>query len=408
MLSESNDIHTNCCIVGGGPAGMMLGLLLARNGIETVILEKHIDFLRDFRGDTIHPSTLEIMKQLNLLDGLLQRPHQIARELRGYINDQPITIADFSKLKVNCPYIAFMPQWDFLDYVASNAKQYNNFSLHMQTEAIDLLEEKGKIIGVKTKTPRGLQNIYANLVIGADGRQSLIRERAGLTVQDIGAPMDVFWFRLSRKNGDPKDTFGKFSSGKIFILINREEYWQCGYVIPKGTAAQYQQNRIEVFQQYIRENITFLSNRVAELKSWNDVKLLTVKIDRLKTWYREGLLCIGDAAHAMSPIGGVGINLAIQDAVATANIISEPLKLNKLSVQYLLAVQERRSFPMKIIQGLQQIVQKKIISNILKNKPLHIPWFFKKLQSLLVVRRIIGYLIGIGIRPEHVKISNSD
>lgn len=399
----AKDLQTTCCIVGGGPAGMVLGLLLARGGVAVTVIEKHADFFRDFRGDTIHPSTLEIMQQLGLLEGLLQRPHQIARQLNGFINDDPLTIADFSRLKVTCPYIAFMPQWDFLDFIADSAKKYQKFNLLMQTEAIDLLQQNGKIIGVKAKTSNSMQNIYADLVVACDGRHSLMRTKAGLTVTDIGAPMDVFWFHLPRHKTDPNETFGKFIPGKMAVMINRNDYWQCGYVIPKGMALQYQKNSIKIFQTKIAETVKFLSDRVSELKSWDDVKLLTVQIDRLHTWYKPGLLCIGDAAHAMSPVGGVGINLAIQDAVATANILIKPLLSKTLELQDLASVQKRRLFPTIVIQKLQQIMQKRIISNVLANKPLKMPWLISKLQCLPIVRRTIGYLIGIGVRPERVQ-----
>lgn len=404
---HETELHTTCCIVGGGPAGMVLGLLLARAGVKVVVLEKHQDFFRDFRGDTIHPSTLEIMHQLGLLEGLLQRPHEIAKQLNGFINDDSITIADFSKLKVACPYIAFMPQWDFLDFIYDNAKKYNNFTLYMQTEAIDLLQHNDNIIGVLSNTPNGLRTIYADLVIACDGRGSLMRSKAGLTITDIGAPMDVFWFQLPRHSSDPNETFGKFISGKIVVMINRSDYWQCGYVIPKGMAAEYKQKDITIFQNKISEAVKFLDNRVSELKNWDNVKLLTVQIDRLNTWYKPGLLCIGDAAHAMSPVGGVGINLAIQDAVAAANILAKPLLNKTLGLKDLAAVQQRRLFPTIVIQKIQQIVQKRVISNVLANKPLKMPWLIKKLQRLSITRRTIGFLIGIGVRPERVNVSLS-
>lgn len=399
------ELHTTCCIVGGGPAGMMLGLLLARAGIDVIVVEKHKDFFRDFRGDTIHPSTLEIMHQLGLLEGLLQRSHEIAKQLKGFVNDDVITIADFSKLKVTCPYIAFMPQWDFLDFISESAKKYSNFRLLMQTEAIDLLQQSGKIVGIQATTPNGMQKITADLVVACDGRHSLMRSKANLTITDIGAPMDVFWFRLSRHDSDPNETFGKFIAGKIVIMIDRADYWQCGYVIPKGMAVEYQQKDIKIFRDQISETVKFLADRVSELKSWDDIKLLTVQIDRLNTWYKPGLLCIGDAAHAMSPVGGVGINLAIQDAVAAANILTRPLLKKNLKLEDLAMVQKRRLFPTKVIQKLQQLVQKRVISNVLANKPFKLPWLIKNLLSLSLIRRVTGYLIGIGVRSERINVS---
>lgn len=404
----NNSLQTTCCIAGGGPAGMMLGYLLARAGIDVIVLEKHADFLRDFRGDTIHPSTLEVIYELGLLSDLLKHPHDVAYGLNGFIEEQPIKIADFSKLKVHCPYIAFMPQWDFLDFLAKTAKQYPNFKLSMQHEVVDLLFDANKVIGVSVKTPDGIVNIHSTLVIGADGRSSVVRAKAGLKVQDIGAPMDVFWFKLSRKNSDPKETFGKFAAGKIMVVINRGDYWQCGYVIPKGYAEVLQREGIVLFRQKIAVGLPFLADRVGELSSWDDIKLLTVKIDRLEKWYCAGLLCIGDAAHAMSPIGGVGINLAIQDAVACANIIAKPLQTNTLNENDLLAVQKRRLWPTKVIQKIQVIMQNRVVKNVLVNaQPLKMPWLMRQIRRLPIMQRMIGRLIGIGVRPEHVDLLSS-
>lgn len=397
------DLQTTCCIVGGGPAGMMLGLLLARAGIEVIVLEKHNDFFRDFRGDTIHPSTLEIIQQLGLLEDFLKLPHQSYSQLNGFINDDLITVADFSKLKVSCPYIAFMPQWDFLKFIAEKASKYKNFKLLMQTAAVTLLQQHDKVIGVQAETLGSMQNIYADLIIACDGRDSLMRAKAGLPVTDIGAPMDVLWFRVTRQPTDPKETFGKFIAGKIIIMINRLDYWQCGYVIPKGMATQYKQHTINDFQNKISEAVNFLSTRIVELKSWDDIKLLTVQIDRLNTWCKPGLLCIGDAAHAMSPVGGVGINLAIQDAVAAANILTKPLLNKSVNIKDLLAVQQRRLLPVKIIQKLQQLVQQRVIKNVLTTKDLKVPWLIKKLQQFSGTQRVIGRLIGLGVRTEYIK-----
>lgn len=395
-------MKTNCCIVGGGPAGMMLGLLLARNGVDVTVLEKHNDFFRDFRGDTIHPSTLQIMHDLGILDQFLKLPHQNTTQLRGYVEDFQVTIADFSKLNVVCPYIAFMPQWDFLNFLAAQAKQYPNFKLLMQTEATNIIQENGKVVGVTANSPQGVIQIRSQLVVACDGRHSTIRDVADLHVIDIGAPMDVMWFRLSRKDTDSSDTFGKFSAGRIMIMINRVDYWQCGFVVAKGQAEKIQQEPIANFRSRIAALAAFMQDRVSELHSWDDVKLLTVKIDRLQQWHLPGLLCIGDAAHAMSPVGGVGINLAIQDAVAAANILTLPLKNNNVSEKDLAAVQKRRTFPMAVIQKLQVIVQTRVIKNILdQNRTLKVPGIIKLAQKIPLFKRFTGYIIGIGVRPEH-------
>lgn len=397
-------IETTCCIVGGGPAGMMLGLLLARAKIEVIVAEKHADFFRDFRGDTIHPSSMQVIDELGILEDFLATPHQKVSKLRGLIGDDVVTVADFSKLTVKCPYIALMPQWDFLDFINKHARRYPNFKLLMQTEITDLIIENSAVTGVVAHNIDGLVNIKSKLVIGADGRNSTVRLRAGLPVLGIGAPIDVFWFKLSRLPTEPTETFGRFLPGKILVLINRGSYWQCGYVIPKGTAETYKQGDIAKFWQQISSAVPFLQNRPLELHNWDEVKLLSVKIDRLQRWYKTGLLCIGDAAHAMSPIGGVGINLAIQDAVAAANILTAPLLQGNLSVDDLAKVQQRRTFPVAVIQKIQALMQQRIIYRVLrKDTALRRPWWLKKLQNWSLTQRLIGYLIGIGIRPEHVK-----
>src|SRR5579864_9382755 len=316
---------TRCCIAGGGPAGMMLGFLLARMGVDVFVLEKHADFLRDFRGDTIHPSTLQLMHELGILDDFLKRPHQEVQGLSGQVGRETAAIGDFTHLPTHCKFLALMPQWDFLDFVKQHAERYPGFHLKMQAEASDLIKENGAVVGVRAKTPNGPIEVRAALTIGADGRRSTVRERAGLKVIDLGAPMDVLWMRLSRRPTDPEQTFGHADAGKIFVMINREEYWQCAFVIAKGEAEAIRQKGISLFREELAAFEPFLSDRVEELRDWKDVSVLTVAVDRLSQWSRPGLLCIGDAAHAMSPIGGVGINLAIQDAVATANILGKTL-----------------------------------------------------------------------------------
>jgi 2-polyprenyl-6-methoxyphenol hydroxylase-like FAD-dependent oxidoreductase len=398
-------LRTRCCITGGGPAGIMLGFLLARMAVDVVVLEKHADFLRDFRGDTIHPSTLEIMYELGILEEFLKRPHQEIRELAGQIGDETVVIADFTHLPTHCKFLGLMPQWDFLNFISEQAKTYPGFHLMMQAEATDLLQAGGKVVGVRANTPSGTLEVHADLTIGADGRHSLVRERAGLSVVNLGAPIDVLWMRLSRQPADPGQTFGRFNAGRILVLFNREDYWQIAYVIPKGSADERRQRGLPALREELSRLAPFLQNRVAELIDWDDqIKLLTVVVDRLRNWSRPGLLCIGDAAHAMSPIGGVGINLAIQDAVATANILGEKLKQGTVTDDALQAVQRRRMFPTRATQWLQVLAQDNVIKKVLgSNKPVSPPWIVKLVGRSPWLRRIPARLLGLGFRPEHVK-----
>jgi len=397
-------MQTQCCIVGGGPAGMMLGFLLARAGIDVVVLEKHQDFLRDFRGDTIHPSTLELMWELGILEEFLKRPHQEERELAGQVGNETVKIGDFTHLPTHCKFLAFMPQWEFLNFILEQAKKYSGFHVMMRAEATDLLENDGRIAGVKAKTPNGDVEIRAPLTVGADGRRSTVRDRAGLSIIDLGAPMDVLWMRLSSREGDPGQTLGRAETGKVFVMIYRKDYWQCGLVIPKGAADALRERGIEKFREEIANLQPFLRDRVGELRDWNDVSLLTVKVDRLKQWSRPGLLCIGDAAHAMSPVGGVGINLAIQDAVAAANLLYGKLASGNVTDNDLHAVQWRREFPTRATQKLQVVVQNRVIRRVLSSsQPLTLPWPLRLLRRWPYLRRIPARIIGIGFRPEHVR-----
>jgi 2-polyprenyl-6-methoxyphenol hydroxylase-like FAD-dependent oxidoreductase len=381
----------------------MLGFLLARQGVDVFVLEKHADFLRDFRGDTIHPSTLEIMYELGILDEFLKRPHQKVTELTGKVGSETVTIADFTHLPTHCHFLALMPQWDFLNFITEQAGRYPTFHLKMQAEVTDLIEVSGTVAGVRAKTPNGVLEIRAPLTVGADGRQSVVRERAGLEVIDLGAPMDVMWMRISRRPTDPAQTLGHFDRGKILFLINREDYWQCAFVIPKGTADEIRQRGLEAFRQGIVNLELFLQDRIEELRDWKEVSLLTVTVDRLARWFRPGLLCIGDAAHAMSPIGGVGINLAIQDAVAAANILGPKLRQNNVTENDLQAVQRRRSFPTRATQRLQILIQNNVIRRILgRDETLSVPWPLKLLRRMPILRRIPARVIGLGFRPEHV------
>lgn len=404
MMKTNTTLETRCCVVGGGPAGMMLGFLLARAGVDVVVLEKHADFLRDFRGDTIHPSTLELMYELGVLEEFLKRPHQENRQLAGQVGDETVTMGDFTHLPTHCKFLAFMPQWDFLNFVAEHGKRYPEFHLRMQTEAVDLIEDNGWIAGVRAKTTDGPIEIRCGLTVGADGRRSIVRERAGLEVMDLGAPMDVLWMRFSRRPGDPGQSLGRAAAGKVFIMVDRGEYWQCGYVIPKGAAEEIRNRGIEKFREEIVNLAPFLRDRVGELRDWNDVSLLTVKVDRLKKWFRPGLLCIGDSAHAMSPVGGVGINLAIQDAVAAANILADKLASGNVSESDLESVQQRREFPTRATQKLQIAIQNRVIRRVLGSTgPLKLPFVLKLVRDFPVLRRIPARVIGIGFRPEHIR-----
>jgi len=394
-----------CCIAGGGPAGMMLGLLLARAGVSVLVLEKHADFLRDFRGDTIHPSTLELMHELGILEEFLQLPHQQVSRLAAQFGDFPVTIADFTRLRTHCRFIAMMPQWDFLDFLVRRAKFFPTFQLQMRAEATELIEEAGWVTGVRGITPAGPLEVRADLVVAADGRSSVLRERAGLSVEDLGAPMDVLWFRLSRRPPDPTATMGRFDIGRAFVLINRGEHWQCGYVIPKGSAEEVRRRGLEAFRADVARLAPWAADRVGEIRDWDDVKLLTVKVDRLRQWYRPGLLCIGDAAHAMSPIGGVGINLAIQDAVAAANLLWEPLRAGRPTVAHLRRVQARRQWPTRVTQGFQVLVQRRIISQALQGGQARLtpPLAIRLLARYPFLQRLPARMVGVGIRAEHVR-----
>jgi 2-polyprenyl-6-methoxyphenol hydroxylase-like FAD-dependent oxidoreductase len=399
----AEQITTRCCVAGGGPAGMMLGFLLARAGVPVVVLEKHKDFLRDFRGDTVHPSTLELMYELGLLEEFLKLPHQKIEHLGGQVGAERVIMGDFTHLPTHCKYIALMPQWDFLNFLADHGKRYKTLDLRMQTEATDLIEEGGRIVGLRANTPDGALDIRADLVIGADGRHSTVRERAGLKGDDYGAPMDILWFRLSRKASDETETFGHIEAGKMLVMLDRGDYWQCAFVIPKGGIERVKAKGLDAFRERVVWMSPFLADRIGELKSWDDIKLLSVAVDRLQQWWRPGLLCIGDAAHAMSPIGGVGINLAVQDAVAAANRLASPLKAGTVTDDDLRAVEQRRTLPVRFTQWLQLTIQKQVISRVLqaeqRPKP---PLLFKLFRIFPVLRRIPARLLGMGIRPEHV------
>jgi len=397
------NLQTRCVIVGGGPAGMMAGYLLARAGVPVLVLEKHADFNRDFRGDTIHPSTLELMHELGLLDEFLKLPHQELRELRAVVNGHAVPVADFTNLPTRCKFIAFMPQWDFLNFLSSHAKRFPTFQLRMETEVVDLLMEDSRVVGVRANTREGELEIRAELVIGADGRHSIVHTVGGFKRCDFGVPIDVLWMRISKKQEDPKQTLGFFQHGKLVVLLDRDDYWQCGFVIPKGTFEEIKARGLPQFQNEIVSFAGFLGSRVAELDDWSKIKLLTVQINRLRDWCRDGLLCIGDSAHAMSPAGGVGINLAIQDAVATANLLAEKLRGGPVSVDELRKVQARREWPTSLIQRMQVFIHHYVVTGQTSNRNNSLPFVVRLLKWFPALRQLPARFIGLGPRPEHFR-----
>jgi 2-polyprenyl-6-methoxyphenol hydroxylase-like FAD-dependent oxidoreductase len=408
--ARAQRITTTCCIAGGGPAGMMLGFLLARAGVDVVVLEKHADFFRDFRGDTVHPSTLEVLYELDLLDDFLKHPHQEVRNLIAYVGQHQVRIADLSHLPTHCKFIALMPQWDFLNFIAQTAQRHPQFHLRMESEATEVLVARDCVKGVRATTKQGELEVLADLVVACDGRHSTIRAKAGLDVMQIAAPIDVLWMRMSRKSTDPEQSLGRVDAGKFLVMLNRDDYWQCAYVIPKGGLDAIRAEGLPAFRRDIAEIAPFLSDRAEELKSWEDIKLLSVAVDRLRKWYRPGLLCIGDAAHAMSPIGGIGINLAIQDAVAAANILGPSLRRGTAPLTLLRKLQQRRTFPTRATQAVQIFAQNRIVTPALKSKSKiqKLPWPLKIMRGWPWLLRIPARIVGIGFRPEHVKTQTAE
>ena len=382
----------------------MLGLLLARSGVDVAVIEKHSDFLRDFRGDTIHPSTMEIMHELGFLDDFLKLPHQPVPRLVAQFGERRLMLADFASLPVRAKFIAMMPQWDFLNFIAERARRYATFRLVMDAEAHSLIEEGAEVVGVSVRTTEGPVEFRTKLVVAADGRDSTLRRQSGLEIEELGAPMDALWFRLSRHAEDTDQTQARFDAGAIFVMLNRGDYWQCAFVIPKGGHDRVRGGGIYSFRKAIGELVPFAPSRADEIQDWEQVKLLIVQVNRLKTWWRPGFLCIGDAAHAMSPVGGVGVNLAVQDAVAAANILAAPLLRGRLEGEHLAQVQKRREWPTRVIQRIQLAVQNSVISPALTGeKGFKPPLAMRLLSRFPALAKLPARVVGLGVRPEHVR-----
>lgn len=397
-------LTTQCVVAGGGPAGLTLGFLLARSGVDVIVLEKHADFLRDFRGDTIHPSTMELMAELGLLERFLELPHQKVPKIFAQFGEERLQLADFARLPVRAPFIAMMPQWDFLTFLAENAAALPGFRLRMGAEARDLVVEDGRVVGLRAETAEGPAEIRAALTVATDGRGSRLRAAAGLAVRDLGAPIDVLWFRLSRRPDDTDETQGRFEAGRLFVMLNRGDYWQCAYVVAKGSFEAVKARGLAAFQADLRPLLPFAEARAAELADWDQVKLLGVQVNRLETWSRPGLLCIGDAAHAMSPVGGVGVNLAIQDAVAAANALAGPLRRGEVAERDLKAVQRRRAWPTRATQALQILVQNRVLLAALESDaPIRPPRALRVIAAVPGLRDLPAWIIGMGLRRERLR-----
>ncbi|MES2750772.1 MAG: FAD-dependent oxidoreductase [Pseudomonadota bacterium] len=398
----TRSLAVQCCIVGGGPAGMMLGYLLGRSGIETVVLEKHADFFRDFRGDTVHPSTMKVMEELGILDDFLKLPHQRISRMEGVFGNTTVRIADLSRLDTPCPFIAFTPQWDFLNFLDSRGRRFPHLQVLKSTEAVELVKDGERITGVVAKTAQGELRVSADLTVACDGRNSILREQAGLTVEDVGAPIDVLWFRVGKSKSDSDGIFARLQRGQMMVTLDRDDYWQCAYVIAKGKIDAVKARGLDAFRADVASLAPVLHDHIRDVKTWDDVKLLTVTIDRLTRWALPGLLCIGDAAHAMSPVGGVGVNLAVQDAVAAANLLFDKFGNGGPSLADLEKVHARRLFPVRMTQAMQIVVQDRVINRALSEENLVPPLAVRLINRSGWLQGLTARAIGIGIRPEHV------
>jgi 2-polyprenyl-6-methoxyphenol hydroxylase-like FAD-dependent oxidoreductase len=395
-----SDIETDLCVVGGGPAGMMCGYLFARAGVRTTVLEKHGDFLRDFRGDTVHPSTLDLFDELGLLDKLLERPHDKVTQIGAVVGGRELRIADFTHLPGRGRFTALMPQWEFLDFLSCEARKLSTFNLRMECEAVGLTHEQGRVVGVEA---RDGSRIRARLTVAADGRSSVLRKAAGLPLYDLGAPIDVFWFRVPKERTPDNRTQGYIDHGQMVVGIDRGDYFQCARVIAKGGADAIRAQGIERFRDEVVATAPILAGAIQAIRSFEDVKLLSVSLDRLTRWYAPGLLAIGDAAHAMSPVGGVGINLAIQDAVAAANILAGPMARREDVDRLTPRVQERRMFPVKVIQGIQRTVHERVIGAVFRSQTPKPPAIVRLLDAVPLLQRIPARILGLGVRREHIR-----
>jgi 2-polyprenyl-6-methoxyphenol hydroxylase-like FAD-dependent oxidoreductase len=401
--SDANSLKVQCCIVGGGPAGMMLGYLLGRAGVKTIVLEKHADFFRDFRGDTVHPSTMTVMQELGLLEDFLKVPHDEVVTLNALFGDQSIRMADLSRLDTTCRFVAFMPQWDFLNFIDAKGKRFPNLEVRKKAEAVELVREGERVTGVMVKTESGLIRISSDLVVACDGRHSLMREQAGMQVEDIGAPIDVLWFKVGKPSGPTDSVFARFQSGQMMVMLDRTDYWQCAYVIGKNQIDAVKARGLETFKNNVVSLAPVARDHIDDVKSWDDVKLLSVQIDRLTRWAKPGFLCIGDAAHAMSPVGGVGVNLAVQDAVATANLLSDKFVPGGPSLADLDRIQERRLFPVKATQAIQVFVQNNLINRAISDAAFKPPLPLRLVGKCPWLQGLLARAIGLGVRPEHVR-----